>query len=290
MFSIGITAILLSVLFYVIYYSTVKEFSKDTNYRVTAIVVVGISIVPMIAAAAFFGMPYSGMLWLPLSVAAGVFLFLGFELLYIALHTQHLTSAVGVGEIQTVILALFGIFVFGETVRTASIIGMVVVFTGIALMLAGKRAKMNRKLLPFLASSVCLSAFWIVTSYSMQSASGFLAPLIVSRAVALAFTAVAFFLAPGAIGNKTKASERGIRRKALVVILLGAAAGIADGIGDSLFSFAVSHGYLAVGAVLTMLIPVAVATIAYFAYRERLMSIELAGFVLILAGALIMLA
>ena len=130
MLNIGVIGALLSLLMYLIYYTLAKKFAAATGNYKAAMVIMTCSIVPMLVAAYLIKPSWISNADVFLSIIGGIFVFLGFELLYRSLHTEQLTNTVGVTEVGSAIMIIFGILVLNEKISALGLIGIVMIFVG----------------------------------------------------------------------------------------------------------------------------------------------------------------
>jgi drug/metabolite transporter (DMT)-like permease len=286
MLNIGVIGALLSVLMYVIYNTLVKKLAATTGNYKAAMIVMTLSIVPMLAVAYILQASWSiGYITIITSILAGIFLFIGFELYYRSLHTEQLTNSVGLDNIGNIFTILFGILFLQEKVVPLGILGIVMILVGSYLIATKKGFNLNRKLIPAIFAGIAFSIFWILLSYTINSTNNFIVPLIISRAIGIVITIpyIHAFKRKSHLIKHKKILEIG-----LPILMIGFIAGIADGLGDTIFGFIVQHQYLAIGSALSILTTVFISILAYFVYRDRLTKLELAGLVLAILGAAVL--
>jgi drug/metabolite transporter (DMT)-like permease len=276
------------VVFYVLYDIAVKEFAVWTGNYKAAMAIMGISIIPMIVVACVVHSPLMGDEAIALAAASGIFLFLGFELLYRSLHTEQLTKSIGLNNVGTAVLVLFGVLVLHEAVSGIGLLGMLFIFGGAYLLLAVRKTKINKHLIPSVLAGISFSIFWILMSYSIASSGNFIIPLVISRAVGFAIVAVYVMVFARGKDQKAVGRSRSLYGIGIAVLLVGIVAGLADGVGDTLFAFVTLNGYLAMGSALTLLGPIFAGVFAHFIYKDRLTRAQLLGFVIIVVGAVLL--
>ena len=286
MLNIEIIGVLLSVLMYIIYNTLVKRLASATGNYKAAMVIMVLSLVPMIAIAYVLQASWLiGLVPLLISVIAGIFTFVGFELYYRALHTEQLTNSAGLNSVGNALIVVFGIFVLHERIAQLGLIGIVMIFVGSFLIATKRGFDFNRKLLPAVLASISFSIVWVLLSYVITSTNNFIVPLLISRAVGviIAIPYIHAFKRKSHLVKHKRIFEVGIP-----LLIIGVLAGIADGAGDTLFGFITLHKYLAIGGALTILTTVGVSVLAYFVYKDRLTKLELIGLLVAILGAAIL--
>ena len=268
-----------------------KKASVDMGSVAAAAIVVPLGIIPMIIGATLVGS------WtIPLSSAvlasiSGIFLAVGFILIYRSLQTEQLTNTVVLNEMTPAILVLFGLFALGEHVNMIQALSMVAIFAGAFFMISVGGFRINRRLIPATFAVLSWSIYWIILTYAVTGAGGaFALPVIVSRAagagVALAYLAIKRKEMRSYIGRKFGATAGS--GKYMIVFLLALAA-MVDASGDFLFSYVTGTNALAIGSALTALTPMAAAFIGgLLIYKDKLTDSQLVGFVIMVAGALVL--
>lgn len=282
-----IVAALISVVFYVLYDVAVKEFAIWTGHYKAAMAILGISLIPMLVAAVMVHASWIGYNEIVLAAASGIFLFLGVELLYKSLHTEQLTNSIGLNNVGSAVLVVFGILVLHEVISGIGLFGILLVFAGAYLLLAVKKTKINKQLIPSLLAGICIGIFWILMAYSIRGSGNFIVPLIISRAVGFIIVAVYVTVFVKDKEEKVHDRSRFLYKIGTMVLLVGIIAGLADGVGDTLFAYVTLNGYLAIGSALTLLGPIFAGVIAHYVYKDRLTKAQLVGFMIIMIGAIL---
>jgi drug/metabolite transporter (DMT)-like permease len=289
MINIGVIGALLSVLMYITYNIFVKKFARATGNYNAAMMIMVASVVPMLGAAYIFGFGSMSIEALTLSIFAGIFLFLGFELYYRALHTEQLTNSAGVNEVGSALMIVFGVLILNESIPALGYVGIILMFLGSYLIATKKRFVINKRLIPAILASAFFGIFWMFNSYAISVSSNFVLPLLVSRAVGILIAVPYIHLfAKKKIKLKGSKESTALFGLSALLLLIGLFAGIVDGLGDTIMAFITLHRYLAIGGAFGVLTIIGVTIIAYFVYKERLTKLEMLGLVLAIAGALIL--
>ncbi len=252
------------------------------TYKYT-IFVLGIGILPMLAYFVLFG--NAGIVSLNavmLSVVASVFLGLGFILYYDALRTEQITHAAALGEVQPVILLLFGVFVLGEVITLLETGGAVIIFAGAFLVITTDRLKVNWKLFPVILANISWSLYWILLTYAISAYGGEGFPVLLARACAFAMI-LAFALSRNKIGKGIKKPMSAYHKSVLWSFVI--IAGIIDGIYNLLFGFIIHVNIVAIAAALLAAGPLITLILGRIFFGDRLSSRQAMGFVLAVVGA-----
>jgi len=286
MLSIGVIAAIASMLIATASGIISKRVVKNLSVRASALTTVGIGAVPIA-----LGLLIAGTYSLPLNdiiicLASGIFLSAGFIFRYMSLKSQQLTTTTAFGEVQQAIIVIFGLLVFSEYVSWIGLASIAVIFIGSGLLITVEGFRLNRKLIPAFLANVSWAAYWIIITFSVTNSGNFLFSLFLSRAAGIV---VLVALMPGTFARKSGSSLRIDGKDALSIIaLLAIVTGLANGLGDALFGVVAYYNIVAIGGAINALTPIIVGAVAYFLYRDRLNKAQLVGFIIMIAGAVVL--
>jgi drug/metabolite transporter (DMT)-like permease len=285
MINLGITAAFITTLLWIVNSLVVKKTSSSLgNYR-SSLIIITIGIIPMIAAAMIFGIGTIETYQIAISAAAGIFLCLGFILIFKSLETEQLTNTVVLGEMQPAILTLFGVFVLNNSLNMPEAASILLIFAGAFFVITHEGVKINKKLIPALLGNISWTIYWILMSIAI-SPSAFAEQMAVSRFVGLSLLLALFYFGFAKISTKKLSAPRLSASMSYPIILLAIVAGLLDGTGDTLFGFTMHLNVIAAGAAITALVPVFVSLFSFILYHDKLTKPQLIGFVVMVAGAL----
>lgn len=281
MLQIGIAAALSATLLWSAANLIGKRLAATMGNLKTSLIVIPVGILPLLAyLLATGGVSISAYATIA-AVVSGAFLFLGFMMGYKALETEQLTKAYTLSEIQPAILVMFGIFVLGQRLTTVELAAIALIFIGGFLVITTDGFKINRRLLPAIASTIFFSAFWLLINYSIGHSSNPMMPLTIGRTIGSILVFGYFFSKTTPQKTKFKIGKGA----AATLLMLALLAGLVDGAGDLSFGIALFHNFITIGSALTALAPMVVAIASYFVYKDRLTGLQLAGFLVMVVGA-----
>ncbi len=283
MFSTGVIAGLLNV----IGGSADTAFSKYITTRLGkykyAVMILGIGVIPTLL---YFLI--TGGLGIPslkvalLTILGSVFFGTGFVLFYKAMETQQITNAAVLGEVQPLILLIFGVIVLGEPITAFEALGALAIFAGAFLVLTTEKMKINWLLIPIILANICWATYWILLTYAIQFYGGEAVPVLLARACA--------FLFVFAYALRTRQIEKSIKRPTTFrhsAILYGflAMSILLDSSINILFGFVVSLNLVALGSILLAAGPLLTSVFGRIFFNDKLTKAQKIGFVLALIGA-----
>lgn len=290
MLSIPAIATIIAVFMWVIMNVLIKRVATKIGVAASAIVM-GLGIIPMVVAVIIVGnysIPY---IYLIFAIIAGLLGGYGMTMTFTSLKTEQLTKTTVLSEVQPVIYVLFGVLILGEGLTTIQTISIIIIFIGTGLVISTENLKLNKRLIPALLSGLSWSGYWLLMTSSIIGSNTFALPIAISRIVAT-IVMMAYL-----VTNKDELRQLSVAKKTstskgfsafYVLALLAIIAGLVDGVGDTIFAFVVGSNSLAVGGALTALQPILVSFFAFIIYKERLNPMQLAGFVLMCFGAIIL--
>lgn len=285
MINIGLTAAFMATALWIANSLAMKKASSSLGNYLASLIIIIVGIVPMIAAAMLFGSGVVEPYQVEVSAAAGIFLCLGFILIFKSLETEQLTNTVALAEMQPAILTLFGVFVLNNRLSTGEAASILLIFAGAFFVITHEGIKINKKLIPALLGNVSWTIYWILMSISI-SQSAFIEQMAISRFVGISLLVILFCLGFARASAKKRVSSKPNSGIPYLIVILAAAAGLLDGTGDTLFGFTMHLNIIAVSAAVTALSPVLVSLFSFVVYRDRLTRPQLIGFVAMIAGAL----
>ncbi len=291
MVSLGIIAVLVSMLAGVISALASKKLAIYFGKKIPPICTVGIGTLPMAIGVLVFGLgaPLSPM-DIALSVGSGLFLAVGFMLRYKSMYTEQVTNISVLGQAQTAIIVLVGLFSSPSPITLLGIPCIILNYIGALFELGGGGVKINMKLVPTLFSSASWGVYWVMIIAVVNGTSNFLLPLLLARIIGTLVLLVVLWTQRSSLkeGSKTLSTKGGMRFMR-ISILFAVITGLFNGIGDALFGVVTYFNIAAIGSALNSAIGlVIISVISYFAYNERLTRMEWVGFVVMMAGAFVL--
>jgi drug/metabolite transporter (DMT)-like permease len=265
-----------------------KKVSVSLGFITMSAIVLPLGMLPMAIGIAVVGVHAIPIYSIVIAALAGIFLTLGFLLLYKTLETEQLTNTVALGELQPAILVLFGIFALGESVNMIQAVSMMIIFAGAVLVVTVEGLSINKKLIPACFAMLSWALYWVLITYSVHaSGSTFSMPVLVSRITGSAI-AIAYFAAnKGKVMKYMHSAFSGRRRRELgIIVAFVSIIAIVDASGDFIFAYVTASNALAIGSALTALSPIAASIAGFFIYKDRLTAPQLAGFAIMVVGAL----
>ncbi len=274
--------------FWIISGTLSKKVTLSLGNALSAAIVVTLGIVPMAIGSELVGTTALSAYSELLAVLSGVFLTLGFIMMYKSLQTEQLSNSTALNELQPAILVLLGLFALGEHTSMLQAICIAFIFIGAFLIITTERLTINRKLIPACIAALSWAVYWIMLTYSEGASGGaFALPVTISR-ISGAVVAIAYLLAnrKTAIAYARGALFGAAKTRAYIVALLVSIIAIVDASGDFVFSYVVGSNAVAIGGALTALAPMAVSLMGFILYKERITARQAAGLVIMVAGAL----
>ena len=222
-----------------------------------------------------------------LATVSGVFLILGYLLVYKSLETQQVSNSYVIGELSPAILTIFGIFVLSEPVSNVQLLSIMTIFIGTAFLITTSKLKINRLLIPALMGSASWAIYWILINYSISTSGTFALPLLLSRVIATFVMAGYLFANRKKVLANIKSNKDKKNRRMLVLLLcLAFIVALLDSSGDAVFSYVISLNQLAIGSALSALTPMFVSFLGVIIYKDRFTKLEFIGLVVMIIGAL----
>ncbi len=250
--------------------------SKVGAYRLGA-VMLAVGLVPAILAAAFVGFNAVSFYSIVLAVATGLAISFGYMLFYKAMETEQISNSIAFSELAAAVFVIFGFLVFGESIGIIGIIGIVIVFIGASLVAVTEDRRLNKRLIPAIMAFILWSVGFIIFAYSIKASSTFATPLIIAKITALvSFIVIARFMGFRKAREKLRLHAKGI-----------VATGLLDGTGTAAFGFVTALAAVGLTGVMNAITPVVAAIIGYRYYKERFTKLQLFGFVIMVAGAVL---
>ena len=285
----GTAAAITAVFFWIISNGISKKVVKAFGAPLIALAVILLGIIPMSVSVVLTGMYSMPLYSTAMAAASGVFLGLGFILMYMSLRTEQLANASALGEIQPAALVLFGLLVLGEQVTRIQLLSMAAIFVGAFLIITYEKFRINKYLIPAALASVSWAVYWMMMSYAISSAHGFSLPVLVSRIVSIGLALAFVFFRKGTMKDmrgRLHAMRKSSAFGALAALVIFM--GLVDGIGDSVFGITVISKVFAIGGAMTALSPMVVSFLGFLFYKERLSRLQFVGLGIMVAGAVVL--
>jgi drug/metabolite transporter (DMT)-like permease len=249
-----------------------------------AILILGLGLVPTSIYFIIFGLGGTMSLQaIAFSLLGSVFFGMGFVLFYTAMKTQQITHAAALGEVQPVLLLLFGVLVLGETITVIEAAASLAIFVGAFLVMTTSRLKVNLHLVPIILANVSWALYWIFITYAMRAYGGEGFPILLSRFCA--FLLVFAFAFSSRKIEKSMKKPIGRYRAALLWSFLILSA-VLDSGSNLLFGFVVNVNLVAVGAAILAVGPLLTLILGRVFFGDTLDGRQKAGFVLAVIGAI----
>ena len=245
--------------------------------------ILAIGILPMIIAAFFIRVSLVNYSTVAIAIISGLFLGAGYPLFYMSMEKEQVTKVSSLTEIQPTIIVVAGLLIFGERISLYHGIGMVLIFAGVAMLMAEERMKINRNLLPAVMANVCWGLYWVIIAFSISYGLAFIAALMVARITAAIMTY--YYAHRNSKLPTLHAFIHILTTKRLMYAL--AVVGIIDGVFNLIFGFVTASNYLAIGGSILAIAPLFVALLGALIYRDRLRALQLAGLFVVIAGSVI---
>lgn len=217
-----------------------------------------------------------------LSLASGILLAIGYILYYKSLETEQVSNTSGVGLAQPAILLLFSILILHESITSIQTLGGVIIFVGVLLIITNNKLELNRKLLPALLANVSWAGYWVIASYAILSSQQVGATILIAR-----LTSLVVVLALFAFAMKGRQVPRLKNSVVPSLLILGAVAGILDGLGNATFGYVVQFHLLSLGSIFVASLPLFVTFLAYLFYKEHLTKLQGVGMIMAVIGAFV---
>jgi drug/metabolite transporter (DMT)-like permease len=272
-----IAAALLYSISFLLADSISKKFVLKVGAYRTGIMIMVIGLMPAFASLFFVNTGSISVYPIALSVAAGIILALGYVSFYMSLETEQVANSMAFAELSSLVYVVFGFLIFGESLSSIGVIGVITVFIGAALIATTEKHEFNRKLLPAALAFILWAASFIIYAYAIDSSGTFAVPIMAMKLTSLiAFVIAAQFVRFKKTNHKISAYAKGIL-----------SVGILDGLGSVGFGAVVMLSAVGLTGVINSLAPVFAALIGIYFFRERFTKIQLLGFAIIIIGALI---
>jgi drug/metabolite transporter (DMT)-like permease len=288
MLSLPIIATFVSVFCWTITNLASRSVSRGLGNVLGSAVAIGLGVLPMALGVVLVGVYSIPATDIILAALAGIFASAGAAFGYKAVATEQLSNAVALQEVYPPILVIFGVLVLGERLTGLEAAGTLVIFLGAFFVITNEELKINRRLIPALAATICWAFYWIVLTYSINGSGTFALPVMISRVAATAFLVIIVLRdRKNSLKKIGDLLGRVSKRHLLYLFLgIGVLAGLSDGVGDTLFAYTFGSGAVAIGSALSALTPIVITVASYFIYREKLTRLQLVGVAVMVIGAL----
>ncbi len=284
MVSFGVEVALAAIILWSFSTTLNRYVSEIVGSIKTGLLIAGFGLIPIMAYAVYA--PAVITLWeLGLALLAGAAWAIAGLLFYKALETEQVSNAIGAQPIQPVLILLFSVLILGELLTTADIAGGIMIVIGASLV-ASKAGgiKFNLKLIPAFMGQAIWAFYWILLSLAILSAGNSAVPLMVARITSFAVFILFYKMFYGSKAPR----KRNFRTMAPHRVLGGSIAGIADGIGNVLYSNLVLIAALAQGSIIFAMSPLIVVAFSHLGLGERLTRNQAIGILIAVGGAAIM--
>ncbi|MDE1822900.1 MAG: DMT family transporter [Candidatus Micrarchaeota archaeon] len=285
MIDIGFTATLFAIALWAFANIVAKRLAVKLGNILPSITMIALGVLPIVITMALGNFAVKVTYFsIATAVSAGLFLFVGFFLIYRSLETEQLTNAYVLSEVQPALLVTFGLLILGQKITTIEAVGISVIFLGVLFVITTEGLRLNKRLIPALLANVSFTAYWILMNYSITSSADTFTPLVISRIMGLVI-AVLYLSTVLKKGHAIKLPRFRRSELALSLIALVLLGGFLDGSGDIAFSIIIKSNYLTLGSALSALTPMVVAILSYFIYKDRMNGMQFFGFLIMVAGA-----
>ncbi len=289
MYDIIIVVSFLAVLSWTFIDSFSKIFIRRLGASKSIAIIAATGTIPMFAALLIIGMPTINYSQLPLlillSVIGGFALFAGFALVYRSVESAGIANSFLLVELQPPLLILFGIAALGESLNSIQIASILLIFLGIYFVTTTKGIKLDKSMVPSLVGNVMWTIYWIVVVETIMYFREYAIPMLLIRVMAMVF-AVVFLTTNGKAEGSATRKNRNYYAKLTPIMILAIVvlAGIADGTGNVLFTFASFSNRVAIAAAILSMEPIIVWLIGIFVYKEKVTAMQKVGFAVATIG------
>ncbi|MCW6160182.1 MAG: DMT family transporter [Candidatus Micrarchaeales archaeon] len=286
MILIGIVIALLSLLTYSIADGLSKYPSRIIGHNRTAVIVLAAG---TLASLSMFAVPQLIGTITPaviaLSVFAGFLEGAWFLWVFKSLETEQVGNTMALVDVPYAIIVLFGILVLIEPITSIEIVGVIGIFAGVALVMSKDHFKFNKRLIPALAGNIVLGFFYVAFISAVTLSGGIAIPATVAKLVAFAIILAdtLLFYKP----RKHTGIYKPLNLKSLpflAAILVGVL-DAAGAIGVAAYSLL---GIVVLGGAIVAIEPAIVMLFGFKFYKERFTTFQILGFVIIVAGAILL--
>lgn len=285
MFSYGILAALLTLLFFSIGDTLSKPSSEKLGHKLSAAIIVGSGMIPLGISLFFIHPNVFGLGVLFFGVLAGVLTAVGFLLVFKSLETQQVTNTMALVNIQYASVILFGAFALGESISSFQLTGLLLIFLGVILVTVTKSFKLNFKLVPALLGMLFWGLDLIVIVYALtlyQNSTTMIS--FISRIAGGAFLFLYLIYVIRSGKNKQELPKENLPKK----IGLAVVAGSFDGLALVMITFVTLFKSVEIGGAVMALEPVLIAIYGYFLYKDRLHPAQFLGVLIAVAGGVLL--
>ncbi len=275
MISDGFVFAAASTLLYAIGNIPIRKLSQKYGSQIAGLLICGGGIVPPAMAALLLNNSITSYSLL-LSIIAGIFLALGYLFFYKTLETELLSTSSVLFNIQPALLFLFGVLVLGEGITAFDVLGTIMVFAGVVMITFEDGLKINKPIVYGVLGNIFWVAYWVLFTYSTSQAQFPAVQLVINRVVGTVLILAAVFIT-GGLTRKIRKDSR--------LAAYGLGAGAINGLGVMSFAMIIVLSYLAIGSVITSLVPAIIAIFAFTVFKERPDRREIIGLVVAFVGA-----
>lgn len=285
MVSLGVTTAFISVLCWAAYTLLAKKAAPTLGNKKLALILTGAGVIPMAIILLVLGFQWPGTVPFLLAIGGGLAIAVANFLTFKSMETEQITNVAALGEIASVAITLYGVFVLHNPLTSIEAASIVLIFVCVFLVMSNEKININKKLIPALAGGVLWGAYWILLTISITSSNTFQLQILTSRIVGVSLLAAFIYFTGIKVGKESRVGKRAIYTTALLIALL---AGLADGAGDGLFGVTMHLNVVAEGGAVSALAPIIVSIIAYFIYKDRLTNMQMVGLIGIVIGSIVL--
>ena len=261
-----------------------KSLAEKIDSYKAALFISGVGVLPLLAGYFLFPEPPVPLVTMAASAVTGIFFGLAYILLYRTFETEQVTVTIALAELPPALLVVLGIFAYGEGISEVGVLSIVLIFIGVALLITEEGMSINKRMTSAVLAFVIWAAYWGIMSYAISTSGNFIEPIAAVRIVSVV-TLGAFVLMKGRKRVRGRAYVRRNAISSLPAFAIIAIGGIADGLGNMMQGATISINQIVIGSAIVALVPVGVGILGYVFYRDRLDSLQLLGFALMIVGA-----
>jgi drug/metabolite transporter (DMT)-like permease len=252
-----------------------------------ALYILGFGLLPV---AAFYFMAPEPAVPFPiiaLSILVGIAFGIADILFYKTFETEQITTTAVLSELPPAFLIILGIAAFGEKLSAINALGMLIIFTGAVLVMKKNGFSINRLVLPAVAAFCIWTIYWVAMAYAISITGNYTEPIAIVRLAGFFTVAMCVLFLPSK--EKMPKANLNVARSilySLPSIMLVAVGGILDGLGNILYGADIGMGAIAISSAIVALVPLAIGITGRIFYKDRLSSLQLIGFTMMVIGAI----
>jgi len=280
MLNYGIIAALFGMLVYALGDTLSKRVTMKLGHHESALLIVGASLIPLFLSFLVIQPNVVDANLIIVSIISGIFLALGFLLVYKTLETEQVANTMVLLNIEFIVVVLFGIFALSEALPPLELGALLTIFIGAFLVSLSKGMKFNRKMIPAVIGNILWGlSFVVVAPYVYSDHNASTAFFFIARLSA--FVGLLIYLLVLTKMRNSRLLTPNVNRRDY---LLTGFAGILDGLGQGSLVFLVIYNVAALGGAILAIEPAVVAMLGFLLYKERLTHLQFAGMLIALLG------